>query len=173
MQNTSCMLWGYDHTLLHIFEIRPIFANIPELPGILVCDTNVHRGITAVPYIVLKCFNANVVRNISVPLLRGQLWAINSNTLNLFFFLWGNSVCASLLDPPQPSDLGFEVGNLSDEEKYRPHLQHVTPVSYNSDGQMNEQCRLFFLKLNPCVCKGAWAAPERPTDQPSIMNDIA
>ena len=46
-----------------------IFANIPGLSGILVWDVNVCREITAAPYIVFKCFNADVVRNISGPLL--------------------------------------------------------------------------------------------------------
>lgn len=49
---------------------------IPELSRILVRDVNAYRGITAAPYIVFKCANANVVRNISGPLLTGAAAAM-------------------------------------------------------------------------------------------------
>lgn len=57
-----------------------------------------------------------------------QLWPKNSFTLNLFFFLSGNSVSASPW-PFQTSDLGFQVRNLTDEDKYRHRMQHVTCAS--------------------------------------------
>lgn len=81
------MFLGYDNLLQRSLEIWLIYVNIPELLKILVWDIHVHCGITAAPYIVFKCFNANVVRNISVPLQTGAAAAKYSIALNLFFFL--------------------------------------------------------------------------------------
>lgn len=80
------MFLGYNHLLQNSLQIFLIFVNIPELLRILVWDITVHCGITAAPYIVFKCFNANVVRNISVPLQTGAAAAKYSVALNLFFF---------------------------------------------------------------------------------------
>lgn len=53
---------------LHVFpSLRAYLNSLVYLLGVL----NVYGAITAVPYIVLKCLNANVVRNISGPLLTG------------------------------------------------------------------------------------------------------
>lgn len=68
-------------------EAAPISVSIPELPRILVWDVRVCRGITAVPYIVSTGFNANVVRNISSPLLMGAAAAAPKNSITLNFFL--------------------------------------------------------------------------------------
>lgn len=118
-----------------------IFVNIPELLRGLVWDINVHCGITAAPYIVFKRLNANVVRNIRVPLQTGAAAAKYSIALNLFFFLCGNCVCVCLLDPLSLKIWALKCVNLTDEENYRSQLQRVTPAGRDFDVQTNlEHC---------------------------------
>lgn len=62
---------GPDAAYLLVSACFSVFESIPELPSILLWVLNVYGAIIAVPYIVLKRFNANVVRNISGPLLTG------------------------------------------------------------------------------------------------------
>lgn len=80
-------------------EIALIFASILKLLRVLVRDVNVFHGITAAAYILFKCSNTIMVRNISSPLLTGAAAKLKIALLVHFFFSSVGTVCVSLTLP--------------------------------------------------------------------------